>query len=108
MIQTKAIAREPEIVWDLNISKDGKSYQEVGSLLFDPDSRHFVFLAQDKKKAFIVVDGVEGNRYDSILKPPTPKGKASRNVVFDSAESFHYLAVKGKKILLVEEKILVE
>ncbi len=34
MIQTKAIAREPEIVWDLNISKDGKSYQENFILLF--------------------------------------------------------------------------
>ncbi|MEL7663446.1 MAG: hypothetical protein AAGU10_04870 [Methanosarcina mazei] len=34
MIQTKAIVREPEIVWDLNISKDGKSYQENFILLF--------------------------------------------------------------------------
>lgn len=34
MIQNKVIAIVPEIVWDLNISKDGKSYQENYTLLF--------------------------------------------------------------------------
>ncbi len=34
MIQTKVVAKEPEIVWDLNISKYGKSYQENYMLIF--------------------------------------------------------------------------
>lgn len=34
MIQTKVVAKGPEIMWDLNISKDGKSYQENYILLF--------------------------------------------------------------------------
>ncbi|MHC1755493.1 MAG: hypothetical protein AB9861_08705 [Methanosarcina sp.] len=34
MIQTKVVAKEPEIVWNLNISKDGKSYEENYMLLF--------------------------------------------------------------------------
>ncbi|UCF87787.1 MAG: hypothetical protein JSV70_04925, partial [bacterium] len=81
-------------------------YEEAGSLVFGPDSGHLAFLASDKKGMLIVVDGVEGKRYDTILKPPTPKGKASRNVLFDGPDSFHYLAVEGKKILLVEERIV--
>ena len=34
MIQAKGITKEPEIMWNLNISKDGKSYQENFLLLF--------------------------------------------------------------------------
>jgi hypothetical protein len=33
-IQTKIKVREPEIAWNLNISKDGKVYQENYMLLF--------------------------------------------------------------------------
>ncbi|WP_048141811.1 hypothetical protein [Methanosarcina horonobensis] len=34
MINAKTIAREPEIIWNLDINKDGKSYQENYMLLF--------------------------------------------------------------------------
>ena len=34
MIQTKKMVKEPEIVWDLDIDKDGKSYQENYMLIF--------------------------------------------------------------------------
>lgn len=34
MIQNKVVARVPEIVWDLNISEDGNSYQENYTLSF--------------------------------------------------------------------------
>lgn len=34
MIQVKGITKEPEIMWSVDISKDGKSYQENYMLLF--------------------------------------------------------------------------
>ncbi len=34
MIQAKVVAKKPEIMWDLNISKDGKSYEANYMLLF--------------------------------------------------------------------------
>ncbi|WP_231590403.1 hypothetical protein [Methanosarcina siciliae] len=34
MIQAKEIGRKPEVMWGLNISKDGKSYEENYMLLF--------------------------------------------------------------------------
>ncbi|WP_440945726.1 hypothetical protein ACSAZL_16700 [Methanosarcina sp. T3] len=34
MIQAKEIAKKPEVMWDLNINKDGKSYEENYMLLF--------------------------------------------------------------------------
>jgi hypothetical protein len=33
-IRAKSIARTPEIIWDLDINADGKSYQENYMLLF--------------------------------------------------------------------------
>lgn len=54
----------------------------------------------------VVVDGLEGNRYDMIL---TIGGGEVR---FDAASpgasggtSFHYLAARGNELLLVEETI---
>lgn len=34
MVQNKVVAIAPEVVWDLNISEDGKSYRENYTLLF--------------------------------------------------------------------------
>jgi hypothetical protein len=34
MIRANAMANKPEIIWKLNISEDGKSYQENYILLF--------------------------------------------------------------------------
>jgi hypothetical protein len=34
MIRANAMANEPEIIWNLNISEDGKSYKENYILLF--------------------------------------------------------------------------
>jgi hypothetical protein len=46
----------------------------------------------------VVVDGKEGKPYDSIIFIYN-----GGNIVFDSKDSFHYLARKGKGIYLVEE-----
>ena len=55
----------------------------------------------------VVVDGLEGNRYDMVITI------ARGEVRFDPAEGsgpsggfgFHYLAARGNELLLVEETI---
>jgi len=46
----------------------------------------------------VIVDGKEGKPYDSILFIYN-----GGSIVFDSQDSFHYLARKGKGVYLVEE-----
>jgi hypothetical protein len=47
----------------------------------------------------VVVDGKEEKQYDSIVTI------GGGRVIFDSSDSLHYLAQKGKSIFLVEERI---
>ena len=47
----------------------------------------------------VVVDGKEGEGYDCIVS------KKEGDIVFDSSDSFHYLAAKGSVIYLVEERV---
>ncbi len=78
---------------------DGKKQKEYSSVsetfLFSPDSKHIVYWAEEKDKQFVVVDENEGKKYDKVHEP----------IVFDSDNEFHYLAVKGDKLYLVEEKL---
>ncbi len=68
------------------------------SLGFSPDSRHLIYAASDQSGQFLVVDGKEGKRYDSII---FVYDGGSR--VFDTEDHFHYLARRGNGIYLVEE-----
>ncbi len=60
-----------------------------------PDSQRVAYIAQVGSKWLVVVDGVEGKQYDGIMT----------KTIFDSPDSFHYLAGKGNNIYLVEERI---
>jgi hypothetical protein len=46
----------------------------------------------------VVVDGEAGAAYDEVL-PYTSR------IVFDSPTSFHYIAVRGTRWLLVDERL---
>ena len=96
-----AYAAKADNKWFVVVNgNEGKQYDGLGSpLLFSPDSKRMAYAAKASNKTFIVVDGKEGNQYDAIV---TPEGG---RIVFDSFDSFHYLAVKGNNIYLVEEKI---
>jgi WD40 repeat protein len=77
---------------------EGKRYDEGRSLIFSPDSRRVAYLAITGDKMFVVVDGEEGNPYDVITF-------VGQRIVFDSPDSFHYLARKDRDIYLVEEML---
>ena len=83
---------------------DGKEEKQYDSILgagpvFSPDSQRVGYAAQVGNKRCVVVDGKEGKQYDSIVYLGGGK------IMFDSADSLHYLALKGGGIYLVEERI---
>ena len=71
----------------------------VGEPVFSPDSQHFAYAAKSGDERFVVLDGHEGRRYQRILG----LDRSRENVVFDDANHFHYLALRGDEIDLVEE-----
>jgi hypothetical protein len=69
------------------------------SFTVSPDSQRVAYVAQLGDKQFVVVDGKEGKQYDNIIT------MGGGRIVFDSADSFHYLARKGADVYLLEERI---
>ncbi|MCS7253842.1 MAG: hypothetical protein RMK18_09375 [Armatimonadota bacterium] len=57
-------------------------------------------MARNGTKWFIVVDGEEVREYDGIV--------SESNLVFDSPNRFHTLAIRGIEFLLVEVEIVGE
>ncbi len=82
--------------------KEQKQYDEVASLIFSPDSKRFAYAAFMDKKQFVVLDGIEGKRYDGIFKVG---GIGTQKFIFDSSDSLHYLAAEGNSVYIVEEII---
>ncbi|MFN0017999.1 MAG: hypothetical protein ACKVP0_07060 [Pirellulaceae bacterium] len=91
----------------VDAGKEQKAYDSVvDNFYFSTDGKHLATVAFDGEQEMVVVDGLEGNRYDMIL---TIGGGEVR---FDTASdgvsggtSFHYLAARGDELLLVEETI---
>ncbi|WP_143311843.1 TolB-like translocation protein [Candidatus Methanoperedens nitratireducens] len=76
--------------------KDGYDSIIEGTLTFSPEGRHVVYGVFDGSRQFVVVDERRGKGYDSIIF--TDKGG---NIIFDSPDTFHYLALKDGGIYLV-------
>jgi DNA-binding beta-propeller fold protein YncE len=84
--------------------KEGIPYDLIvgGWVGFSPDSRHVVYAAKSGNDRFVVLDAGEGRRYDRVLNGN--QGDASpHTVVFDSSNRFHYLAMRGSDVYVVEE-----
>lgn len=87
--------------------KEQKPYDGIeDDFYFSADSRHLATVAFEGDKEMVVVDGLEGNRYDMVITI------AGGEIHFDTAASearggaaFHYLAARGDELLLVEETI---
>ena len=92
----------------VDTGKEQKAYDTVvDSFYFSTDGSHLATVAFDGEQEMVVVDGLEGNRYDMILTI------GGGEIKFDAASagssggtSFHYLAARGNELLLVEEQIL--
>ncbi|MCX7778531.1 MAG: hypothetical protein N2381_10850, partial [Armatimonadetes bacterium] len=77
---------------------EGKEYDGIGTLIFSPDSKRFAYVAVRGEKQFVVVDGVEGEEYDCFLR--------GSELVFDSPNRLHSLAIQGNEIFLVKVEIV--
>lgn len=76
-------------------------YDNVARLTFSPNSRHLVyFIYQGSNPRAIGVNGKVGPFFDTVF---LSVGK----MVFDSEDTFHYLAGRYDTIYLVEEKIVL-
>jgi hypothetical protein len=92
-----------------------KPYDNVGDLIFSPDSKRVAYAATvdavifDSKtmtfgagvgnKQLVIVDGKEQKVYDAIITAGGGK------ILFDSPDSFHYMAGDRNIIYLVEETL---
>ena len=83
--------------------KEGKPYHNIGegSLIFSPDSKRLAYVAMGSNRDFVVVNENEGKQYETIFTSSMGGGR----IIFDSPDSFHYFAVLGSGIYLVEENI---
>lgn len=87
---------------------EGKAYDRVirASVVFSPDSQHLVYAAQSGNYQFVVLDNTEGKAYDEVyVGSEMGIVIGGRKVIFDSANTFHYLARQGNEIYLIQEKI---
>ena len=81
--------------------KVGKKHVGRGlvGVTFSPDGSRVAYAVRGEDKWNIVIDGQTGKEYKNIIAP------AGRKVLFDSVDSFHYLAQEDNSIYLVEERI---
>ncbi len=80
--------------------KEGKQYDNIcEQLYFSGTGQRLAMVAMTGDKELVVVDGVEGNHYDSVITLGGGK------VAFADDSHFHYLAVRDGELLLVEEMI---
>jgi hypothetical protein len=70
-------------------------------MYFSDDGQRLAAVVIDGEHEMVVVDGVEGNRYDTILT------LGGGRISYTSSNQFHYLASKDGHSLLVEEAIIL-
>ena len=93
--------------------KEGKQYDGIWwEPIFSPDSKRLAYVAVVGTgllgtKLFVVVGGKEGKQYDALtfLIGGRVIIIGGGRIIFDSPDSFHYLAGKGNGIYLVGERI---
>lgn len=77
--------------------RGGKGLHRYRRAHFSPDSQRVAYEAQLGEKWIVVVDGVEGKGYDGFLR--------GSQIIFDSSERLHSLAINGNDILLLTVRI---
>lgn len=94
--------------------QEEKQYDKVDNLVFSPDGKTLAYAAYTEtytekgKKWRVVVNGQEGKAYDMVLAKGAVDSSSmldTGSLRFDGSDRFHYLAINGKNIILVEEKL---
>jgi hypothetical protein len=77
--------------------QQSKPYDSVGEPVFSPDGGHVAYVARLGEKWHVVIDGQARGEYNGILE--------GSKVKFDAVGRLHFLAGKGRTLLLVEATI---
>jgi len=74
-----------------------EKYDTIKYVKFSPDGNHLLVFAQDDDTwdDYVVVDGLPGEKFDEILP----------QIIFETDDSFHYMAIKGDEVYLIEQTI---
>jgi hypothetical protein len=76
---------------------EGIPFNDVYSVAYGPDNSIMAYSVRKENKEFVVVNGVKGKTYDTIM--------GLGGIHFDSPDTFHYMTMSGNDIILVEETI---
>jgi hypothetical protein len=93
-----ALASKGDGKWTVVLDDEERAFGDVQDIAFGPANR-LVYLIKDKAGFAVGVDGVPGKTYDQI---PPLKGRLLPLV---DGEVLRYVAVSGKSVFQVEEKI---
>ncbi len=74
-------------------------YDLAGTPVFSTDGQHLAYMGGKGDARYVVINEEKGAAHDFIFN------SGQGGVYFDSANSFHYLALRGDMIYLVEEKM---
>ena len=71
----------------------------ANGLTFSPDSQRLAYAVKDDDGWTVMVDGTRSRHWGALATQDSPV------VVFDGPDQFHYLAISGTDVLLVEERL---
>lgn len=71
----------------------------VDQFFVSDDESLLAYIAAAGEDEMVLVNGVQGNKYETIMT------MGGGSILFDGADQMHYLAIKGGKLVLVEEKL---
>ena len=73
--------------------------------VFGPDSCQVVYAAMEKGVWVLVANGIRHQRYDLVLPKCADPTRLAAPFAFEAPDRFHYIAVRGTKLLHVEAKL---
>lgn len=79
----------------------GKSYDDIGPIVFSPNSEHLAYMAKEGIEGFLVFDGVEGKKYDYFS---ASYADGTKSPVFspDSEHIAYVVKEKGEWFLIID------
>jgi hypothetical protein len=80
--------------------EEQKQYEGISqAITFSPDSRWLAYIGRTEENSYVVINRNEGKPFTGILIG------WGGDLIFDSADKLHYIAVNGEEFYLVEETI---
>jgi hypothetical protein len=69
----------------------------MNSFRTSPDNRHVAFVVKDGAKSFVVMDGIEGNRYEKIKVDSLRSSPDCKHIAYAAMNVRWFMVVDGKE-----------